>query len=98
MDFFTKILEQFGAFFRIQEQLYSLSNSNPVLAGIVVCAITLFAANIVVTQIIEIKNRFIGQRHSSLAWAGLAVACCVAALISAGVVLNLRNASAAIPV
>jgi hypothetical protein len=33
LDIFAKILEQFGAFFRVQEQLLSLSSSNPVLAG-----------------------------------------------------------------
>jgi hypothetical protein len=29
LDIFTKILEQFGAFFRLQAQLSSLSNNNP---------------------------------------------------------------------
>lgn len=99
MDFFTKILEQFGAVFRLQEQLSTLSNSNPVVAGVVICAITLFAANIIVTQIVEIKNRFFGQQiQGRLAWIGLAAGVGIAALISAGVVLNLRQATAATPV
>jgi ABC-type amino acid transport substrate-binding protein len=97
-DIFTKILEQFGAFFQVQQQLSSLSNSNPVIAGALIFAITVFAANIVVSQLIEFRKRFFGEWiHSRLAWAGLAAGLCVAALISTGVVLNLRKDAAPIP-
>jgi polar amino acid transport system substrate-binding protein len=98
MDFFTKILEQFGAFFRLQDQLSSLSNSNPVAAWLVILVIAMFIANIAITQVIEFKNKYFGQwRHNRLAWAGLIVGVCLAGLVSAGVVLNLQQATAAVP-
>jgi ABC-type amino acid transport substrate-binding protein len=98
MDFFTKILEQFGAFFRLQDQLSSLSSSNPVVAWLVILVMAMFIANIAITQVVEFKNKFSGQwRHSRLAWAGLIAGFCMAGLVSAGVVLNLQQATAAVP-
>src|SRR5437763_8697507 len=98
MDFFTKILEQFGAFFRLQDQLSSLSSSNPVAAWLVILVMAMFIANIAITQAVEFKNKFSGQwRHSRLAWAGLIAGLCMAGLVSAGVVLNLQQATAAVP-
>lgn len=98
MDLFTKILEQFGAFFRLQDQLSSLSNSNPVAAWAVILVMAMFIANIAITQVVEFKNKLFGQwRHNHLAWAGLIAGFCIAGLVSAGVVLNLKLATAAVP-
>lgn len=95
MDILKKILEQFGAFFQLQEQLTALSKTNPVLAGIVIFIIAIVVTNVIVTQAIELKNKFFGQwRPGVLAWAGLGAGLCLAALISAGTVLNLSQATA----
>lgn len=99
MDILKKILEQFGAFFQLQEQLTALSRTNPVLAGIVIFIIAIVVTNVIVTQAIELKNKFFGQwRPGALAWTGLGAGFCLAALISAGTVLNLRQTTASAPV
>jgi ABC-type amino acid transport substrate-binding protein len=98
MDIFKQILEQFGAFFQLQEQLKSLATTNPIVAGIIIFIISIVVANLVITQIIELKKRFFGkQRNSALAWSGLILGGCLAGLISASTVLNLRQTSAAMP-
>jgi ABC-type amino acid transport substrate-binding protein len=99
MEVFTKVLEQFGGVVRLQELISSLSNSNPILAGLVIFVITLVLASVIVIQFIEVKDRFLGRwRHSRLAWIGLIVAVSLAGLISAGTVMNLQQLSAAVPV
>jgi ABC-type amino acid transport substrate-binding protein len=98
LDIFTKILEQFGAFFRLQAQLSSLSNNNPILAGMVIFVLIVIVANIAITQFIEFRNKFFGQWvHSRLAWTSLVVGFCAAALVSTSIVLNLRQAVAPVP-
>jgi ABC-type amino acid transport substrate-binding protein len=98
MDFLKKIIEQFEAFFQLHDHLSPLSNTNPYLAGAVVFVLTLFVANIAITQLIEFRKRFFGGWiHNRFAWAVLIVGICLAALVSAGVVLNLRKATAAVP-
>jgi len=98
MDIFKALLEQIGAFFQLQDQLKAWSQTSPALAGIVIFVIAIVAANFIVTQAMELKNRLFGRKHSIRAWAGLALGACLAALISAGTVLNLRQASAMVPV
>lgn len=99
LDIFAKILEQFGAFFRVQEQLLSLSSSNPVLAGAVIFIFIVIGANIAITQFNELRTKFFGQWiRNRFAWAGLFAGFCVAALVSTGIVLNLRQAAAPVPV
>ncbi len=83
MDIFKAILEQIGAFFQLQDQLKAWSQTSPVLAGIVIFVIAIVAANFIVTQAIELKNRLFGRRHSARAWLGLALGACLAGLISA---------------
>jgi ABC-type amino acid transport substrate-binding protein len=99
LDIFTKILEQFGAFFRLQEQLSSLSNNNPVIAAAVIFVLTVIVANVVITQIIEIRKKFLDDWiRSRFGWAGLLVGFSLTALVSTAIVLNLRQASSAAPV
>lgn len=99
MEIFTKILEQIGAFFQLHDQLKAWSQTNPVLAGVVIFVIVIIAVNFVVTQVVELKNKLFGRwKHSVRAWAGLTLGTCMAALISAGTVANLRQASAAVPI
>jgi ABC-type amino acid transport substrate-binding protein len=99
LDFFTNILEQFGAVFQLQERLSSLSSSNPVAAIALIFVITVVGANTVFTQFVEFRKKFFGEWvHSAVAWVALAVVASVAVLISTGVVLNLRKAAAPIPV
>ena len=94
MDIFKAILEHIGAFFQLQDQLKAWSQTSPVLAGIVIFVIVIVAANFIVTQVVELKKRLFGrQRHGIRAWAGLALGACLAALISAGTVLNLQQTS-----
>jgi hypothetical protein len=98
LDIFTKILEQFGAFFRLQEQLSSLSNNNPILAGVVIFVLIVIVVNIAITQFIEFRNKFFGQwLHNRFAWTGLVVGFFAAALVSTSIVLNLRKAVAPVP-
>lgn len=95
---FTKILEQIGAVFQLQEQLASLSKSNPALAWLIVLILAIFIANIAITQLVELIKKFSGgQSHSRFAWVGLVLGFSAAALVSWGVVLNLRQVSASIP-
>jgi ABC-type amino acid transport substrate-binding protein len=99
LDFFTNILEQFGAVFQLRERLSSLSGSNPVAATVLVFVIAVVAANTLFTQFVEFRKKFLGEWiHSAVAWVSLVIVASVAALISVGIVLNLRKAAAPVPV
>ena len=99
LNIFTGVIEQFGTFFQLRDKLTVLSNNNPVAATVLVFIMTMIAANIVVTQVVEFKRKFLGEWiRSPLAWVGLVLGAVIGGLISTGVVLNLRKASAPVPV
>jgi hypothetical protein len=93
----TIILEQIGAVVRLQEQLSTLSKSNPALAWLIVLVLSILIASVAITQFLGFLEKFGRHKQSGFAWAGLAFGFCAAGLLSWGIVLNLQQSSGAVP-
>lgn len=95
----NQVIDQYGSFLQLRDKLTALSNSSPVAATILIFIMVFIGVNILVTQTIELRRKFFGEwMHNALAWIGLAIGALIAALTSAGLVVDMRRASAPVPI
>jgi len=99
LDPLSSVMSDYGSLLQLREKLTALSNTNPVMAAALIFIMSFVGVNIVVTQTVELKRKFLGEwRHSVLAWVGLAAGALLAGVISVTIVLDFRKASFPVPV
>jgi ABC-type amino acid transport substrate-binding protein len=95
----AKLLEELGSFFKLEDKLTSLSLNRPILAGLVILILIMVGGSVVISKLIELYKKFFDSWiHSRAALATLASCIVLAAMASAGIVLNLRRATEPVPV
>jgi ABC-type amino acid transport substrate-binding protein len=99
LDPLNTVMNDYGSLLQIRDKLTTLSNSSPVMAGILIFVMSFIGLNILATQTMELPKKMLGEwRHSPLAWIGLAAATLVAGVAAYGIVVDLRRASSPVPV
>lgn len=99
LDPLNSVMNDYGSLLQMREKLAALSTTNPVIATLLIFVMLFVGVNIVVTQTVELKKKFLGEwRHNILAWIGLAVGALVAGMASVAMVLDLRRGTSPVPV
>jgi len=99
LDPLNNVMNDYGSLLQMRDKLTALSNTNPVIATILVFVMAFIGINIVATQTIEMQKKFSGEwRRNAMAWTGLALGALIAGIASIGIVTDLRRASSPIPV
>jgi ABC-type amino acid transport substrate-binding protein len=99
LDPLNSVMTDYGSLLQMRDKLTGLSNTNPVMAAVLIFIMSFVGVNIVATQTVELQKKFLGEwRHNVFAWIGLAVGALIAGVVSVTIVLDLRRASSPVPV
>src|ERR1700742_943019 len=99
LDPLNSVMNDYGSLLQLRDKLTALSNTNPVIATILVFIMAFIGINMVATQTIELQRKFSGEwRRNVTAWTGLVLGALIAGVASIGIVTDLRRASSPVPV
>lgn len=97
-DVLMQIVEQFGTLLKLREQLTTLSNDRPLVAGVLIFLMIIVATKIIVSQLIDFFRTFGSWARRPVVVLPLILGLSVAGLASAGLVLDLRRNSQSVPI
>jgi putative glutamine transport system substrate-binding protein len=93
----AKFLESASSLWKLREALIALSQTNPIVAGVIIFFLLIILVYLLVTNVANLALKVYSWLQSPTSAAGIIFGMIVAAVVSTGIVLSIRVSTAPVP-